>query len=327
METLKPTLTFAEAAATARRGSVSKRSRSAYEAPEAIPPPLGKNTDPGTYTSRAFDHWQLVTDVLDKANAEFQKDHPQLAIFEGIRSVLNSAASLQFDMAKRLDDLGEKGVAQRDVIDRHAEVLERNCAGGNIVNTVEKSSAYDKSCTELKESGNLCKVFELDFGSNFNSTTEIVKKAKEILENTVGLKSELKDAQIFPLGKKTTEKNDKHSVPILIKLKNKDNRDRVEKLVKGAGYQTAFHWPKNIMQHITCMRNQLKTFKNDKLDLSDKQIMIRPSFTTGRKLNIHYRKKDEKKWTLLESVLTPADDALVRQFKGEQVCKSEFFVL
>ncbi len=99
-------------------------------------------------------------------------------------------------MAKSLDDLGEKGVAQWDVIDRHAEVLERNCVGVKIVNTEEKSLAYDKSCNELKESGNLWKVFELDFGSDFNSTTEIVKKAREILENMDGLKSKLKDTQI-----------------------------------------------------------------------------------------------------------------------------------
>ncbi len=282
----------------------------------------------GIYLGRAFEHWSLVTKVMENAETVFNKEHPNHDLFESIRTVLNSAASLQFDMAENLDSLVQKGLEQENVIDKHSEVIDRNCAGGNIVTSVEKSSAYEQSCIDLKESGKLCKILDFNLEEESSAPAEISKKARDILNKKDKVKTLLKDAQIISLGKSTVLKNDKHTVPLLIKLKSKDNRDIMDRELKNAGFSTAFHWPKTLMKSITCMRNQLKTFKNEELDLNGKQIMIRPAYETGRKINIHYRQENEKKWTFLEAVKTPVHDNLLSEFKGgEQICKSDYFVL
>lgn len=330
---MQPTLSYSEALrkfTPTRRRTLSKRARSesndrTMDARTRACPEDKPNH--GIYIGRAFEHWSLVTNVMEKAELVFNKEHPNHDIFESVRTVLNSAASLQFDMAARLDCLVQKGEEQDSVIEKHTKVIDKNCAGGNIVTSVEKSSAYEQSCNDLKESGKLCKILDMDLGGNITEPAEISKKAREILNERDNVKSLLKNAQIVSLSKTTVEKNDKHTAPVLLKLKSKDDKDAIEKELRVAGFSTAFHWPKNLMKNITCMRNQLKTFQNENIDLNGKQIMIRPSFETGKKINIHYRKVGQKKWTFLEAVKTPVHDSLLSEFKGEQICKSDYFVL
>ncbi len=331
MVVLKTVPTFADVIAKhlpERRGSISKRPRQELEneASDAKNCPKD-NPDFGPFTTQAFEHWSLVTDVMSQADIVFNKDHPNHAIFESIKQVLNSASNLQFAMASELDILKKKGNDHSSVIEQHTEVLDKNRAGGNLVSSVERSTAYQKACDDMKSTGTLCKVLDIDFGTQLNDSSEIAKKAKEILNSKDGIKGVLKDAQVIPLGKTTTLREGKHSIPILIKSQTKENRDRVEKEIKNAGFSSAFHWPKNALNHIISMRNQLKTFKDDKIDLTKMQIMIRPVFSTGKKLNIYYREVNTTKWNILESVNTPVNTDLLSQFKGEQICKSKYFML
>ncbi len=323
--------TFAEVLAKhfpERRGSISKRSRHELENEASVANNCPKdNSDLGPFTTRAFEHWSLVTEVMSQADIVFNKAHPNHAVFESVKQVLNSASGLQFAMANELDMLKKKGNDQGSVIDKHTEVLDKNRAGGNIVTNVERSTAYQKSCEEMKNSGTLCKVLNIDFGTELKNSSEITTKAKEILNSNNDIKGVIQDAQVIPLGKATTLRDGKHSIPILIKTQTKENRDKVEKEIKKAGYSSAYHWPKNALSHITSMRNQLKTFKNDTIDLTEKQIMIRPVITTGKKLNIYYREINTSKWNLLETVNTPVNNELLSQFKGEQICKSNYFIL
>ena len=333
MGTMQPTLTYSEALrkfTPPRHRTLSKRARSessdrAMDTRANICPEDKPNH--GVYVGRAFEHWTLVTNVMEKADLVFNKDHPNHDLFNSVKTILNSAASLQFDMAEKLDCLVQRGDIQDSLIDKHSKVIDRNCAGGNIVTSVEKSSAYEQSCLDLKESGKQCKILDLDLGKKITDPAEISKRAREILREKDDIKMILKDVQIVSLGKTTVLKDDKHSAPLLIKLKSKDNKDAMEKALRKSGFSTAFHWPKNLIKSITCMRNQLSTFKNTNIDLNGKQIMIRPAYETGKKINIHYRDVGEKKWTFLEAVKTPVHDSLLSEFKGEQICKSDYFVL
>ncbi len=318
-----PTMTFAQATGLLpgrqRSGSFNKRPRS-DSGEKSCPGEPPK--DPGTYTDRAFEHWQLVTNVISTADSSLKVGDPFFALFNSLKQVLNSSSALHFDMAKELDSLKQKDAS-------HEEVLAKNRAGGNLVNSVEKSAAYDKACEELKNSGNLIKVLNLDFGEELKSSSEITKKAREILNNISSIKNDLDSAQIISLGKETKVHSNKNTVPILIKSKTRDTRDRIEKAVKSEGYSSPFHWPKIMVGQISKIREQVKVYKDEKIDLNNRLIMIRPSLETGKRINIYYGEEidGKKKWTLLDSVKTPVNDALLKQFKGEQICKSNFFTL
>ncbi len=318
-----PTTTFAQAAGLLpgrqRSSSLNKRPRNDSDENSCPREPL---KDPGTYTDRAFEHWKLVTNVISTADSTIKTGDPLFALFNSLKQVLNSSSALQFDMAKELDSLKQKDAC-------HEEVLSKNRAGGNLVNSVEKSAAYDKACDELKNSGNLVKVLNLDFGTEVKTSTEISKKAREILNNIGSIKNDIDSVQIISLGKETKVHNNKHTVPILIKSKTRDTRDRIEKAVKNEGYSSPFHWPKSMVDQISKIREQVKRYKDEKIDLNNRFIMIRPSLETGKRINIYYGEEidGKKKWNLLESVKTPVNDALLKQFKGEQICKSRFFTL
>ena len=315
-----PTPSFAQIAAS----SIRPRSGSVKRAATEDPP------YESSYISKAMDHWEVITKSMTDTKKQLV-EHPEHSVpnslcaifFQGFCSLekaLTSVSQLQFDMAKKLDKTEKISIENNSVIDQ-------NRAGGNIVSSVEKSSSYEKVCTEIKTTANYCKVLNIDFESELKTHPEIVKKARAVLSLNESVKDQINSVQIVPLGNATKMFEGKNSVPILIKTSNKEEKLNLENEIKKAGLKTSFHWPKCIMNCVKSMRSQLSKYHDESIDLRSKQIMIRPSFDSGKKLNISYRDSngENTKWTLLESVKTPVDEILLKQFKGNQICKSKYF--
>jgi hypothetical protein len=316
-----PTPSFAQitggAGIRSRTGSVK---RMAQEDPPYEP----------SYVSKAMDHWGIVTKSMTDTKKQLV-EHPDHGVANSLCSIffkgfcdlekaLTSVSQLQFDMAKDLDSTKSMSLKNNSVIDQ-------NRAGGNIVSSVEKSSAYEKVCTEIKTTANYCKVLNIDFETELKTHTDIVQKARDILNQAENIKEQINSVQIVPLGNSTKLYEGKNSVPILIKTSNKEEKLNLESEIKNAGLKTSFHWPKSIMKHVKSIRSQLANYHDETIDLRTQQIMIRPSYDTGKNLNISYRAEGgaNSKWTLLETVKTPVEDNLLKQFKGSQICKSKYF--
>ena len=315
-----PTASFAQVAASSIRPRSGSVKRTALEDPPYE----------SSHISKAMDHWEVVTKSMTETKKQLV-EHPEHGVanslcsifFQGFCSLekaLTSVSQLQFDMARELDATKKRSIENNTVIDQ-------NRAGGNLVSSIEKSAAYEKVCADIKTTANYCKVLNIDFETEIKTHPEIVKKARAVLSQTETIRDQINSVQIVPLGNATKMYEGKNSVPILIKTNNKDEKLNLENDIKKAGLKTSFHWPKSIMNSVKSMRTQLSKYHDESIDLRTKQIMIRPSYDSGKKLNISYREMngENTKWTLLESVKTPVDDILLKQFKGNQICKSKYF--
>ena len=238
--------------------------------------------------------------------------------FSALERHMNTLSDKMFNMAEKVDWLLAKD-------EQVGGFLENNMRGGNLTTQIETSKGYTDLCGEVKNASCITKIFGVDLGEETEGRDKIVKKSKKVLEEEK--KIHLKGAAIVPLKFKSAVFDRKHTAPVLIISKDREEKKTLERQAKDRGYRTGFHWPKNIVPLITKMREQLEEFKSDNLDLTDKHILIRPNMT-GNSLSILYRPKEKIKdfWTHLESVKVPADDKLVRLFNA-QPCQSKYFSL
>jgi hypothetical protein len=280
-----------------------------------------------SYVDQAFKTWsnlgasltvvkKTITDNFNDENSIGPQVLNGLSLLE---KCLNDVSEMSFKMATEIDNL-------KHLSNKHDSVIEKNCAGGNIVSNVENSATYINSCNELKDTSYQCKILNIDLEQPLSSPSDIAKKAREILNKTPEIKDRLKNIQVIPLGKNTIIKDNCHSAPILLKSKSSDDKSFVEKALKREGYNCAFHWPKTMFKSINQIRSQVSTFQDEEINLIGKQIMIRP-LESGKKLNISYREPNTSKWNLLETVSTPASEELLEKFNAKQICTSKYFVL
>ena len=280
-----------------------------------------------------FDKFIEITDITKKiaveldlqcTNAKGNKNDKDKFI-SPIKSWLSELESKLTDVAKLTFSMASSNAALKERMDKLEATISSNVATGDLVSDIERSAKYKDLCNETMNSNLLIKVPNLDLGSSLNSEeSPLIDTIKKKLTDTLPVNS-LKDIVITPLAKETVEKNGKFVVPVLLKAKTKIERDSLDKKLKNH-FDTNFHWPKLLFPMVKSIRSQLLEFKDDKMDLTNKQIMIRPS-STGRSLTISLREGFKNKWQLLESVKTPAPQTLLDDTKFTQPCRSKFLEL
>jgi hypothetical protein len=253
-------------------------------------------------------------------------------IIGGLKLILNRNAELDFYQAKKLDTLSEAQVKQGlgiERIERVENVIERSkSTGGIITDQVERSAAYERDCLELASSNLTTKIFGVDLETAQNDQDMIVTQAKLVMSNkSNGVRDMISKVKVVALGKASSVRDNVNTCPILCKSSSKANKAKLDKELKNAGFSVAHHWPRNAIENINKIRAQLIKYKTAELDLTNKQIMIRPSQETGRNLFISYRAVGEREWTLLERVRTPVEKKLLEKFSTKQLCTSRFFTL
>jgi hypothetical protein len=328
--------TFREALTPRTRSdSLSKRKRLEDE-------PSGSEEgggERGSHEDRAFKQWKNITDwveAVEVKSKELPTNEP-VAIFlkdiiGGLKLILNDNAELDFYQAKKLDELTEAQLKQGigfERIERVENVIERSkSTGGIITDQVERSAAYEKDCLELASANLTTKIFGVDLEAKQDDQDKIVTQAKLVMSNkSNGVRDMITKVRVVALGKVSSFRDNINTCPILCKSSSKANKAKLDKELKNAGFSVAYHWPKNAIDNINKIRAQLIKHKTTELDLTDKQIMIRPSQETGRNLFISYRAVGEKEWTLLERVRTPVEKKLLEKYSAKQLCTSKFFTL
>ena len=279
---------------------------------------------PSDIVERAMINWQNVTSTMEslekKADNGGSDQETAKSLVSELSPILNDTAELLMLLARKIGGLERAA-------DSTKATLTKNVVCGNLSNSVETSVAYKKCCEDLKATATQCKIIDLDFGASLNEHGEIVKKARESLEEIEDLKDIMPKVQIIPLAKQTTVRNGKNTIPFIVKTKSKEDRAMIVKQTNKIGLKTPFHWPKTILEEVTKMRAQISSFKDEKIDLTNKHILIRPNTETGKSLFISYREKESNSpWIHLQNVKVPADSKLFAQFK-QQPCNSEYFNL
>ena len=277
-----------------------------------------------------FDKFIEITDITKKIADELDLQcintkgnrNDKDKFISPIKNWLYELESKLTDVAKLTFSMASSNVVLKERLDKLEATIASNVATGDLVSDIEKSAKYKDFCNETMNSNLLIKVPNLDLGSSVNSEeTPILDSIKKKLANTLP-ENALKDIVITSLAKETVEKDGKFVVPVLLKAKTKTERDSLDKIIKNH-YDTNFHWPKMLFPIVKSIRSQMLELKNEKIDLTNKQIMIRPS-STGRSLTISFRDGFRTKWQLLESIKTPAPKSLLENTKFTQPCSSKF---
>ncbi len=280
-----------------------------------------------------FDKFLEITDITKKIADELDlqcitakgNKNDKDKFISPIKSWLSELESKLTDVARLTFSMAASNAVMKERLDKIEATIACNVATGDLVSDIERSAKYKDFCDETMNSNLLIKVPNLELGASENGEElPILDTIKKKLANTLPENS-LKDIIITPLAKKTIEKDGKFVIPILLKAKTKTERDSLDKKLKNH-FDTNFHWPKPLFPIVKSIRSQMLELKNEKIDLTNKQIMIRPS-STGRSLTISFRDGFRTKWQLLESVKTPAPKFLLDNTKFTQPCNSKFLEL
>ena len=244
-------------------------------------------------------------------------------------------ACVQYAAVGEVANLSSELVTMKGDIDGIKQVLKINEDQGALNKPYEESPNYTAHCDKVVECDTQVKLPGVDLGIEIkegHDQKDLMKKVRDKLAEK-GNGIELKENQNVTLLKKTTKFNTKirkHTIPVLIHAKSRDNRIKLEHSIKAAKkYSTSYHWPKEVSDKVKVMREQIEKYERTEPDgtvfsLQGKQIRIRPT-ENGRHLLIHYRDGVGCPWVTLDSVKTPISEEMARKANTTQPCKSTYF--
>ena len=240
---------------------------------------------------------------------------------------LSDIGNFCFSMAKSHDKLVEEKNGLIARMEKLESTISVNVASGDLVSEIDKSATYKDLCNQTMNSNLLSKIPNLDLGVAVSVPREaLVETIKKKLNETLPPNT-LDNVVITPLAKETRIDNEgKNIIPVLFKSKDKENRSALEKALKNRNFNINFHWPKELVPIIKKIRVKVANIENNELNLKNKQILVRPSFT-GKSLSISYREDFNKSWELLEFVKTPATNEMLKNTSFIQPCTSKYFKL
>jgi len=263
----------------------------------------------------------LDKQTFNKNGTKGDKDKFLTPISNGLDVVENRLS----EIAKFCFNLSNSHATLLARVEKLESTISVNVASGDLVSDVEKSATYKELCDQTMNSSFLSKIPNLDMGSPTNQPRpQMIETIKAKLYETLPPNS-LKDVVITPLAKEThVDKDGKNIIPVLLKSKDKDTRFALDKTLRDKNLALNFHWPKELVPCIKQIRTKVSKIETDDLNLANKQILVRPSFT-GKSLYISYREGFNTPWITLESVKTPATSSMLKNTKFVQPCVSKYF--
>ena len=286
-----------------------------------------------SFSNNFWDMWEKVALKVSHSEAVF-KTHLEANPNDPVAIMLNEQHQSSVEIINLMGNCMQNMSGKLDILTKRTDginnTLETNKKVKNIATNPESSELYSNTKIRVKQSAFETKVLGVDIGKECTNKDEIIQRAKEVLNSDAEIQNLIEKDKVVvtAIGSKTKVYNGKHTCPILLKSKQIDKKATLDKTLRKS-YIVAHQWPKNIMDEIADLRKKYQAVKNPAkqptLDLTDKYILIRPNHETGATLQVYYRAKDSKEFKYLESIKTPADKDLLKQFNVPQISKSNFF--
>ena len=290
------------------------------------------STTPADWNNFTFDHFSKITETTGKIREELDKlsqcnsgkPSEKAKIIAPITNWFIELESKMNDLSKFVFGLSNNQKTLIERIEKLEATVAINVASGDLVSDIERSAGYKDLCNETMLASLSSKVPNLDLGVHIDRDSDIsmIETVKTKLSSTLTPKV-LSDVVITPLAKETFEKNEKFIVPVLLKSKTKQGKAALDKALKTKGLDVNFHWPKQLFPIIKSLREKYQNVKSEDIDLTSKQILIRPS-ATGKSIMVSYRTRMGTNWTFLESFKTPAPQAMLENTKFLQPFSSKY---
>jgi hypothetical protein len=223
--------------------------------------------------------------VNDKTSWKEAKDK-FLGLFTKVVDSMDVNMNVVSDMAAGIGNYQEEiETKDRKISELHEKViqLERRKDSQDI------KESQDIMAGEIRQAMTQFKVLDLDIGKETEDRQEIVKEAAKALNERI--RSDVKEkwqgatrqAKIIPVGRKTTKRQvdgkDIHTVPVLIKIDDKDDRWQAEEALRKSNVFPAFHWPQAMLPYIRQFR---KDMVDNGIDENNNYIRIRPEDRLGK---------------------------------------------
>ena len=258
----------------------------------------------------------------------------QLAQYKKLEDGFNTVTDMQLLTFRLFDLLLPSIQGTNEVVRNTNDMVQKNVHSGNLVLDLEGSDKYTNVCDQLTETEVLTKVIDLDMEVPMTSKDAITKKAKAKIGKNKKLENLLKKCKrIEPVARETKphktkkDSNDQpmNTIPIKLYSKNKEEKVKLDIALKGAGFVTAFHWPRELVKPMAKVREAYLNFSNDQYDLRDKYLLLRPNTVHGKSINVFFRTKEkDSKFQYLESIKTPASYELCENLGYAQPTVSNF---
>ena len=251
--------------------------------------------------------------------------NPIIRAFSCFGKDVNAITDVMFALVSEVGSLRNKVDSLTSSSKKVNETIKKNTANGNMNTPFEKSPVYNDVCDRTAECNRTVKMPNFDLGYQATgSKSQLANLVKDkMLTDNPNL--QLNGVGFQCLATATEHKNGKHTLPILMKVANKDLRIALDKTLK-TQYSTSFHWPQEVFTCVKEIRKQVEAYRTDTFIMKGHQIMIRPSLN-GRTLYISYRDPRVEEWYHFDSVKTPVNNQILDKAKAKQPCKSNYFKL
>ena len=186
-------------------------------------------------------------------------------------------------MEMKMEDRLEKVESKVQEVGSATDSLTRN----RIRNRVRESI---KDMEKVVDESQCClKLLNVDVGRATDNRRDIVRSTIEEVRNYVKeddlrrFDQVIRRTRIVILGKATSrwENNDGSgfSVPTLFQCRDGRDREELESIVRSAGYFPSFHWPKEAMEFVNGVREEVR---KQGVSTADNYFRIRPERRDGR---------------------------------------------
>jgi hypothetical protein len=189
-------------------------------------------------------------------------------LLEGIKSVMSgvSDAVASEGYERRLSDT--EMVAQIEELREEVKVVKRaadNWAGEESLAKVKASEKdmerkVSAACSHLK-------YLDIDIGYATDDKKDMVRQVVNVLrgdtfpDDRSRFDRTMRKTRIVLLGKKTEVRRERgrtiNTVPVLLELQSRQDTDELEGILRRAGYFSAFHWPTEIKEFVSTVREGL----------------------------------------------------------------------
>jgi hypothetical protein len=263
--------------------------------------------------------------LVENESAKSVKDVKDV-LAKYIKSAIKHEEATSNDMSDvlqlfiKLEKRAETAEAKATTADAKVKEIEK------VRETVEIKASRKEMAAKMELATTQVKVMDLDFERSMDDQKEMVKVAREVLTARVRsddqpkLTSLTKKASVHVLARKTTKRRARDSgeeiwtAPVVMTIPEKNERWEVEDLLRRNKVYPTFHWPKDFLDPLKKMREELKK----KVDEESNYVRIRPAFSDGKwKIRADAKPKDgNAKFAHAASwEMPPADEAVRSKVK------------
>jgi hypothetical protein len=223
--------------------------------------------------------------VNDKTSWKEAKDK-FLGMFSAVVDTMEKNMSTVTDIAAVVERYEDKLEAKDKIIKAlECKIVELE----KRKDSQEVKDSQEAMTSEIRQAMTHFKVMDLDLGRETDNRKEMIDNAAKAINGKIRSDQAAKwgsvtrTAKITPLGRKTVKRQvdgkEVNTVPILVKIEEREDRWQAEEVLRKSNMHPSFHWPQGMMGHVKKFR---QVIIDSGVSEQDNYIRIRPEERNGK---------------------------------------------